>query len=144
MGTLHTLGQTLNEELLFGALLLTALCKKYPEPAAGSWRLSFVLHYVLPLIASWMAESTAAAFFVLLPSVCQQHLDLKAGHCFFPSLHFSINLVGPTALHTENGGRIDRTQIFNRIPSGWAVFVCCFRRLAHAGCALLLGRPVLA
>ena len=51
MGTLHTLGQTLNEELLFGALLLTALCKKYPQahplPLAGSVALVFsLLHYV--------------------------------------------------------------------------------------------------
>ena len=147
LGTLHTLGQTLNEELLFGALLLTALCKKYPKShpllLAGSVALVFsLLHYVFYrwiVLPGYGGSLTASALFVLLAiGLLRNTLILKAGHIAYSwSLHFSINLVGLTALYTfENGVELTEPQIFNRILGAPGVVFFSAAVLAAGACWL--------
>jgi len=123
---LHTLGQTLNEEMLFGGLILFALrrafAKASPLVIASLVAVGFsLLHFVF---YAWVVFSpnsgflTASALFVLLAvGMLRNTLILRAGHIAYSwAVHLSINLVGLLGLFKfENGVELSEPQVFNFI-----------------------------
>jgi hypothetical protein len=141
---LHTLGQTLNEEMLFGALLLTALRGRFPRGRslyiAGIVAFCFsLLHYVFYrwiVLPNYSGILTLGALFVLFAiGISRNTLILKAGHIAFAwSLHLSINIVGLLGFYQfESGYKLSEPQVFIHIlgsqnaviMSAFVLMICC-------------------
>lgn len=147
---LHTLGQTLNEELILGALLLFTLSrtfKKFHPFFIAVWVAAgfAVLHYifyawiVLPDNSGSLTLSTLFVLFGI--GLLRNTLILKTRHIAFAwSLHLSINLVGLWGLYTStSGGELSEPEIFNLIlgsprmviPATFALLVCAILLSDH-------------
>jgi membrane protease YdiL (CAAX protease family) len=132
---LHTLGQTLNEEMLFGALILFALQRRIGS--GRSLQITLVVALIFALLHyvfyCWIVVSenrgvlTLAALFVLFAiGVARNSLILKANHIAYAwSLHFSINMIGLVGVtRFLNGTELTEPQVLNRIlGSPYAVLV---------------------
>ncbi|MBN1145799.1 MAG: hypothetical protein JXA78_00985 [Anaerolineales bacterium] len=145
---LHTLGQTLNEEMLLGALLLNAVLRRFdkshPLLVAGGVALGFAaLHYVFYrwiVIPKHSGILTLGTLFVLFAiGLLRNTLILKANHIAYSwSVHLSINITGLIALYTfEDGARLGEAQIFNLILGSQAAALLSVFMLAACGIALL-------
>jgi membrane protease YdiL (CAAX protease family) len=131
---LHTLGQTLNEELLFGALILNALQLKFNKShplliAAAVAAMFSLLHYtfyrwiVLPGYSGILAPGTLFVLFTI--GMCRNTLILQSKHIAYAwSLHFSINCVGLIGLYRfANGGKLTEPEVFNFILGSQATLI---------------------
>lgn len=144
---MHTLGQTLNEELLFGALCLYTIQRKFPQGhplliaalvASGFSLLHSIFYHwiVLPRYRDILTAGTLFVLFVI--GLLRNTLILKSGHIAYSwSLHFSINLVGLAATYTfENGKELIEPEVFNLILGApTAVFLSIF---SLAACSIIL------
>jgi membrane protease YdiL (CAAX protease family) len=135
---LHTLGQTLNEEMLFGALILAGMQRAFSRTspfliaslvAFGFSGLHFIF-YAWVVLPPNSGALTASALFVLLGiGMLRNTLILKTGHIAYSwSVHLCINLVGLIGMYSfENGVELTEPQVFNYIlGSPVAVILSCF------------------
>jgi membrane protease YdiL (CAAX protease family) len=123
---LHTIGQTLNEEMILGALVLSSLHNRYPAIhllwiAAFTAVVFSLLHYAF---YSWMVgpdevgRLTSGTLFTLLAiGLLRNALIIRAGHIAYAwSLHLAINLVGLWGLFRDGwGNELNEPEVFNLI-----------------------------
>ena len=151
----HTLGQTLNEELLFGALFLYAIRQKFPQShslvvaalVASGFSLLHYVFYRWMVISQYGGILTIGTLFVLFViGLLRNTLILKSGHIGYSwSLHFSINLIGLTAGYTFGSGKkLIEPEIFNLILGAPAAVFLSIFILAACSVSLLRKRPSLA
>ncbi len=123
---LHTLGQTLNEEMLLGALLLNAFRRKFdrirPFWIATIIAMAFAaLHYVFYrwiVLPEYSGILTGGALFVLFAlGVLRNTLIIKFGHIAYSwFIHLSINGVGLIGTYFfANGEELTEPQTLNLI-----------------------------
>lgn len=131
---LHTLGQTLNEEMLFGALILYAMRCKFNQgyllPIAALVAACFsLLHYIFYrwiVLPGYSGILTLGTLFVLFAiGVLRNVLILRKNHIAYAwSLHFSINLVGLIGLYRfSNGRKLCEPEVFNFILGSQAAIL---------------------
>lgn len=121
---LHTLGQTLNEEMLFGALILYAAQRRFSNRSLLSIAVSVALifsglHYVF---YRWIVISentgilTTSALFVLFAiGVLRNTLILKTGSIIYAwCTHFSLNFIGLIGTYNfANGVELTEPEVLN-------------------------------
>jgi membrane protease YdiL (CAAX protease family) len=145
---LHTLGQTLNEEMLFGALILFSMRRTFakisPLLIASLVALAFsLLHFIFYAWIVFPPNSgilTVSALFVLFAiGMLRNTLILRTGNIAYSwSVHFSINLVGLLGLYMlENGIELTESQIFNHILGSQLAVILSFFVLIGCGFSLL-------
>jgi membrane protease YdiL (CAAX protease family) len=149
---LHTLGQTLNEEMLLGALLLNASRRKF-DHARPLWIVATIallfalLHYIFYrwiVIPEYGGILTASALFVLFAlGVLRNTLIVKTGHIAYSwSVHFSLNAVGLIGVYTfANGEELLEPQVINLILGSRAAVVLSVIVFASCIAVLLSARP---
>lgn len=144
---LHTLGQTLNEEMILGALLLHTVRKVFSRihllliaAIVAAW--FSLLHYafygwIVPAqFSGSLAAGTLFALFAI--GLLRNTLILRDGHIAYAwSLHLSINTAGLLGLYTgRNGNKLLEPEIFNLILGSPVVIILgCFILIL---CAFLL------
>ena len=131
---LHTLGQTLNEEMILGALLLNSVRKAVSRihslliaAVVAAW--FSLLHYafygwiVPPQFSGRLTAGTLFALFAI--GLLRNTLILRDGHIAYAwSLHLSINTAGLLGLYTDrNGNKLLEPEIFNLILGSPAVII---------------------
>jgi membrane protease YdiL (CAAX protease family) len=145
---LHTLGQTLNEEMLFGALILTGLRRTFPRLSplltASLVALGFaLLHFIFYAWIVFPPNSgilTANALFVLFGiGMLRNTLILRTGHIAYSwCVHLCINLAGLIGLYRfENGVELTEPQIFNFILGSPVMVLVSLFVLIACGVSLL-------
>lgn len=131
---LHTLGQTLNEEMILGALLLYTLRKAFNKvhplfiaAVVAAW--FSLLHYVFYgwiVVDQNSGRLTAGTLFTLFAvGLLRNTLILKTRHIAYAwSLHLSINTTGLLGLYMgARGNELVEPQIFNLILGSPGVVV---------------------
>lgn len=144
---LHTLGQTLNEELILGALLLTTLSRSFSRirplaiaalVAAGFSLLHFAFYawIVVPENSGLLTAGTLFVLFAL--GLLRNTLILKTNHIAYAwCLHLSVNMVGLWGLYTATDGHeLNEPEIFNLILGSPGMIILA--GLIVLICALLL------
>jgi hypothetical protein len=131
---LHTLGQTLNEEMILGALLLNTVRKVFSRihplliaAIVAAW--FSLLHYafygwIVP--AQFSGKLTAGTLFALFAvGLLRNTLILRARHIAYAwSLHLSINTAGLLGLYTGvTGNELLEPEIFNLILGSPGVII---------------------
>jgi membrane protease YdiL (CAAX protease family) len=145
---LHTLGQTMNEEMLFGALILFAMRRHFvkasPLLIASLVALLFsLLHFIFYAWIVFPPNSgllTVGALFVLFAiGMLRNTLILRTGNIAYSwSVHLSINLVGLLGLYRfANGVELTEPQIFNDILGSQLAVILSFFVLLTCGASLL-------
>ncbi|MEW5870706.1 MAG: hypothetical protein AB1894_15645 [Chloroflexota bacterium] len=126
LSCLHLLGQTLGQEMLFGALLLYTVRQKFAKAslllvatlAALCFSLLHSVFYRWIVMPANGGRLTLGALFVLLAiGVLRNTLILKSGHIAYAwSLHLSISLVGLAGTYiSASGTELGEAAIFNSI-----------------------------
>jgi hypothetical protein len=143
----HTLGQTLNEEMLLGAVLINAFRRKIGK-FHSFWIVMIIaasfafMHYVFyrwivrPEFAGKLAVGVLFVLFAL--GALRNTLIIKTGHIAYSwSLHFSINCVGLLGLYAfANGEELLEPQVFNLILGSDVAVVLSTIVLAACGVVL--------
>ncbi|MFC2084626.1 hypothetical protein ACFLS9_06190 [Bacteroidota bacterium] len=123
---IHTVGQTLNEEIVLGALLLFSIKNKYSKlpPLVISILVAFifsVMHYIfyawifIPKEAGILSITTLFCLFSI--GVLRNSLILKFGHIGFAwVIHLSFNIVFLWSVYYTAGGQeLNEAATFNLI-----------------------------
>lgn len=123
---LHLLGQTLGQEMLFGALLLCTVRQKFNKAslllvatlAALCFSLLHEVFYRWIVPPAYGGQLTLGALFTLLAiGMLRNTLILKSGHVAHAwSLHLSISLVGLAGTYVSASGyELGEVAIFNSV-----------------------------
>jgi len=137
----HTIGQTLNEEMVLGALLLYAVRSMFKRThplviAAGVALIFSVFHFVF---YRWLTVSTnegvitlSTLFVLFAVGVLRNSLILKTGHIGYAwSIHLGFNWIFFCGgFQNEDGSKLNEPGLFNAVLGSPQMIVLAFIMLA--------------